>query len=262
MKGNFDTKNRNRLGIALPKGSLQSDTLVLFQKAGYQITGYDATSRNYRPKINDEELVAKISRPQEIPLYVKEGYYDIGITGLDWILETKTDTSVEQVLDLRYGFTKIVLAAPTGNNNSIGSEIRSFEDLNSLPKEEIRISTEYLNIASNYIFEKIGVGPRIITPWWTTPQGGHFTLILSFGATEAKPPDEADAIIDNTVSGGTLRENNLDEIDCLLGRSTAMLIANPKSLKDPWKKRKIEEVAKSFQKALSRRTRESIPAHL
>ncbi|MBC8231545.1 ATP phosphoribosyltransferase [bacterium] len=261
MKEYFDNQNTNRLRIALPKGSLQSDTLVLFQKAGYQVTGYEAMSKNYRPKIDDEQLVAKISRPQEIPLYVKEGYYDLGITGLDWILETKTNAYVEQVLDLKYGFIKIVLAAPVGKNNSIGLEIKSFEDLNSLPKEEIRISTEYLNISSNYIFEKIGVGPRIITPWWTTPQGGHFTLILSFGATEAKPPDEADAIIDNTASGGTLRENDLDEIDCLLARSTAMLIANPKSLKDPWKKGKINEVAQAFQKSLSRRTRESIPAH-
>ncbi|MFQ6043460.1 MAG: ATP phosphoribosyltransferase [Candidatus Poribacteria bacterium] len=260
MKRTFGNSNRNGLRIALPKGSLQSDTLVLFQKAGYQITGYDAASKNYRPKINDEQLAAKISRPQEIPLYVKEGYYDIGITGLDWVIETKTDASVEQILDLRYGFIKIVLAAPIGKD-SMGSEIESFEDLNSLPKEEIRISTEYLNISSNYILEKIGVGPRIITPWWTTPRRGHFTLILSFGATEAKPPDEADAIIDNTSSGSTLRENNLSEIDCLLKRSTAMLIANPKSLKDRWKKGKIEEVAQAFQKALSRRTRDVIPAH-
>jgi len=263
MRGDFDNQNRNGLRIALPKGSLQSDTLVLFQKAGYQITGYDATSKNYRPKISDEQLIAKVSRPQEIPLYVKEGYYDIGITGLDWIIETKTDAQFEQVLDLRYGFIKIVLAAPMGKNNSIGAEIESFEDLNSLPKEEIRISTEYLNISSNYILEKVGVGPRIITPWWTTPQRerGHFTLILSFGATEAKPPDEADAIIDNTSSGGTLRENNLNEIDCLLERSTARLIANQKALKDAWKKGKIEEVTQAFQKSLSRRTRDSIPAH-
>jgi len=261
MKGNFNGQNWNGLRIALPKGSLQSDTLALFQKAGYQITGYDAASKNYRPKIDDKELMAKISRPQEIPLYVKEGYYDIGITGLDWIIETKTDATVEQVLDLRYGFIKIVLAAPSGKIDSIGRKIESFEDLNSLPRGDIRISTEYLNISSNYIIEKVGVGPRIITPWWTTPQRGHFTLILSFGATEAKPPDEADAIIDNTSSGGTLRENNLSEIDCLLERSTAMLIANPKSMKDLWKKGKIKEVAQAFQKALSRRTRESIPAH-
>ena len=262
MKGNFNNQNGNKLRFALPKGSLQSDTLTLFQRAGYQITGYDATSKNYRPKIDDEELAAKISRPQEIPLYVKEGYYDIGITGLDWIIESKAEGYIEQVLDLKYGFIKIDLAAPSGENNSIGVEIKSFEDLNSLPKEEIRISTEYLNISSNYILKKSGVGPRIITPWWTTPQGGHFTLILSFGATEAKPPDEADAIIDNTASGSTLRENNLNEIDCLLKRSTATLFANPRALKNSWKKGKIEEVAQTFQRALSRRTRESIPAHL
>jgi ATP phosphoribosyltransferase len=89
MKENFNNQNGRKLSIALPKGSLQLDTLALFQKAGYQIMGYDVTSKNYRPKINDEELVAKISRPQEIPLYVKEGYYDIGITGLDWIIEAK-----------------------------------------------------------------------------------------------------------------------------------------------------------------------------
>jgi ATP phosphoribosyltransferase len=265
MERIFNQQNKNRLNIVLPKGSLQLNTLKLFQMAGYEITGYNITDRSYTPEVrNDEHLAVKVSRPQEIPIHVEEGAYDIGITGLDWVKETEAD--VEQVLDLKYGWIEIIMAVPNGGGNSIWNEINSFETLMNLPKEEIRISTEYLNISSKYILEKIGVEPTIITPWkFLRRERGsvsNITLILSFGATEGKPPDEADAIIDNaTSSRRTLTANNLKVIESL-GESTAILIANTKSLKDPWKKEKIEEVKQALEKGLSRNKRGTLAAHL
>ena len=265
MERIFNQQNKNRLNVVLPKGSLQLDTLKLFQMAGYEITGYNMTDRNYMPEVrNDERLTVKVSRPQEIPIHVEEGDYDIGITGLDWVKET--EVKVEQVIDLKYGWIEIVIAVPNGGGNSIWNEINSFEALMNLPKEEIRISTEYLNISNNYILEKVGVEPTIITPWKFLKRErrgiSNVTLILSFGATEGKPPDEADAIIDNaTSSRRTLKANNLKVIESL-GESTAILIANTKALKDPWKKEKIEEVKQALEKGLSRNKREYLPAHL
>jgi len=265
MERIFNQQNNHRLNIVLPKGSLQLDTLKLIQMAGYEITGYNITDRNYRPEVrNDEHLTVKVSRPQEIPIHVEEGNYDMGITGIDWVKET--DANVEQVLDLKYGWIEIVMAVPNGEGNSTWNGINSFEELMHLPKDEIKISTEYLNVSSRYIIEKIGVEPSIITPWRFLNRRrrgvSNITLILSFGATEGKPPDEADAIIDNaTASRRTLTANNLKVIESL-GQSTATLVANTKALKDPWKRGKIEEVKQALEKGLSRNKREPLLAHL
>jgi len=264
MERIFNQQNNNRLNLVLPKGSLQLDTLKLIQMAGYKIIGYNITDRNYRPEVrNDEHLAVKVSRPQEIPIHVQEGNYDIGITGLDWVRET--DANVEQVLDLKYGWIEIVMAVLNGGGNSIWNEINSFEALMNLPKDEVKISTEYLNISSKYIFEKVGVEPSIITPWRFLNRRrrgvSNITLILSFGATEGKPPEEADAIIDNAHSHNTLTANNLKVIESL-GESTAILIANTKTLKDPWKREKIEEVRQALEKGLSRNKREPLLSHL
>jgi len=265
MERIFNQQNNNRLNIVLPKGSLQLDTLKLIQTAGYEITGYNITDRNYRCEVrNDEHIAVKVSRPQEIPIHVAEGDYDIGITGLDWVKET--ESNVEQLLDLKYGWIEIVMAVPNGVRDSAWNNINSFEALMNLPKEEIRISTEYLNISRKYILEKVGVEPSIITPWSFLQRRrrgvSNITLILSFGATEGKPPDEADAIIDNaTSSRRTLKANNLKVIQSL-GESTAMLIANTKALKDSWKREKIEEVRQALEKGLSRNKRGYLLAHL
>lgn len=256
--------NQKELKIVIPKGSLQSDTLKFFQKAGYDITGYRSTDRSYRPEINDAEIKLKVSRPQEIPIYVERGYHDLGITGIDWVLET--NANVEPVLDLKYGEIDIVLAVPNSENGSPWREVNSFEDLRDMGKKDIRIATEYLSISSNYIINRVGVEPSVITPWsFLTQRRRHtsnITLILSFGATEGKPPDEADAIIDNSTSSRrTLTANKLKVIEILM-TSTARLIANPKALSNPWKREKIEEVRQALTKGLTRKRRELISAHL
>lgn len=251
------------LNLLLPKGSLQSETLEMLQRAGYEVNGYTETDRSYRAAFrNDSELEIKISRPQEIPVYVgMEDFYDVGITGQDWVEET--DADVEEILPLDYGRIDIVLAVRQERDN-----INTFEDLRNLADRDIRICTEYLNIAEKYILEKTEnrVAPAILTPWKRLNTRGSyqspFTLILSFGATEGKPPEEADAIIDNsTTSRRTLTANQLKVIE-LLRESESTLIANPKSLRDTWKREKIEELKRTLEKGLLRRRSQAVPGHI
>jgi ATP phosphoribosyltransferase len=170
--------------------------------------------RSYRPEVEDPEIWVKMLRPQEIPSLVDEGVYDAGISGMDWIVETGAD--VKKLLDLEIGRFSIVLAV------SEDSAVIAPSDLKGMEKP--RVSTEYLQIAKSYL-EKHGVTGATI----------HF----SWGATEAKPPEEADAIVDGFETGATLSGNRLRVVDKVLD-SSAWLLANPASLADPWKSRKIE----------------------
>jgi len=231
-----------RLNFALPLGHLQADTLGVLREGAYQIRGYDPDARGYRPSVDDSEISLKVLRAQEVPIYVEEGFHDIGITGHDWIKETKAD--VEELCDLRFGGVEIVLAVPNALAN-----VNSFEELlDKYWERGIRISTEYLRLAEEYIVsqecyrKRAQEGPSVITPWSRRITKSPVRLILSFGATEAKPPEDAEAIIDNTTSRRTLRENDLKVIDIVLASSTAKLIANKDSLKDPWKSEKIEQI--------------------
>jgi len=226
--------------LALPKGSLEKATFAFFERSGYKIRGQD---RTYRPVINDDQIEIKILRPQEIPRFVEEGVQDLGITGSDWIRETKANVS--DILDLEYGGVRLVMAVPKSMANLSFPEI-----CRQYWKEgrRIRIATEYLNIASEYLaslpFYKDYFGskmPKQITPWWTKGDNDHASIYLSFGATEAKPPEDADAIMDVVETGTTLDQNGLVPIETLI-RSTAQLIANPGSLRDPQKREKILDI--------------------
>jgi len=168
---------------------------------------------------------------------------------------------------LGYGQIDIILAALEDR-----TDINSCEDIINSAESNFRISTEYLNISEKHILERtksiLGnpVPPAILTPWKRLNTRGasesNITLILSFGATEGKPPEEADAIIDNsTASRRTLRANGLKEIE-LLRTSEATLIADPKSLRHPWKREKIEEIKQTLEKGLLKRRRESLPGHI
>ena len=250
------------LNLLLPKGTIQSETLEMFQRAGYEMNGYKSTDRSYRATFaNDSGFQIKISRPQEIPVYVgMDNSYDLGITGQDWVEET--DVDVEEILPLEYGYVSIILAVREECEN-----IRTFMDLVNIADRNIRISTEYLNIAEKYILEKTEnrVAPAILTPWKRLNTPGTYqspiTLMLSFGATEGKPPEEADAIIDNCSSARTLKANHLKIIETLR-ESESTLIANPKSLKDPWKREKIDELKQTLAKGLRRRRRHALPGHI
>ncbi|MEM3451677.1 MAG: ATP phosphoribosyltransferase [Nitrososphaerales archaeon] len=229
-----------KVRFALPKGSLESATFDILSKAGYKLSGQE---RTYRPSINDPEIEPRILRPQEIPIYVAEGLQDLGITGLDWIKETNSD--VEILLNLEYGVIKIVLAIPKPwNINSLSELIEKFWK----EKKELRISTEYLNTTVSYLKSNIkyknyygDLDPLVVTPWWRIGNNPKVSVFLSFGATEAKPPETADAIVDVTETGTTLEQNNLKIIETIC-ESTAYLIANKDSLKDKEKREKIYDI--------------------
>ncbi|MCP8317711.1 MAG: ATP phosphoribosyltransferase [archaeon] len=229
-----------KVRFALPKGSLENDTFEILSKAGYKLSGQE---RTYRPSINDPEIEPRILRPQEIPIYVAEGLQDIGITGLDWIKETNSDVKV--LLNLEYGAIKLVLAIPKPwTINSLSQLIEGFWK----EKKELRISTEYLNITvshlkSNPTYKKCygDSDPLVITPWWRIGNNPSVSVFLSFGATEAKPPETADAIVDVTETGTTLEQNNLKIIE-IVCESTAYLIVNKDALKDAEKREKIYDI--------------------
>lgn len=217
------------LSLALPKGSLEAQTLRLFEEADLPVRR--ASSREYSATINDPRIgQVKILRPQEIARFVEQGYFDLGITGLDWIVET--GSQVVEILDMAYAKqgigdpVKIVLAM---------SESSGVERPEQVPPGS-RISTEYLNLTRSY-FEKLGVPVRVE---------------MSYGATEAKVPEMADAIVDITETGATLRRNGMRILGVLL-ESTTKLIANRDSYANPEKRAAMEEIVTLLRGVLTAR---------
>lgn len=229
-----------KVKFAIPAGSLAKATFEILQRSGYKVSGQE---RTYRPTINDSKIELKILRPQEIPVFVAEGLEDVGISGQDWIKETHADVEVLQ--NLEYGRIKLVVAVPKALSKNSISDI--MENIWSKDKN-FRVSTEYLNIASEYIknnpayVKRFGNSdPQIVTPWWRKGDNPRAKIFLSFGATEAKPPENSDCIIDVTETGSTIEANNLKIIETVM-TSSAVLIANKKALDDPQKKEKICDI--------------------
>ena len=230
----------DKVKFAIPAGSLAKATFEILNRSGYKVSGQE---RTYRPKINDPKIELKILRPQEIPVFVGEGLQDVGITGQDWIKETGADVEVLQ--NLEYGKIRLVIAIPKSLSTNSISEL--MEDVWSKDKN-FRISTEYLNIASEYIKsrpayqKRFGKSePLIVTPWWRKGENPRAKVFLSFGATEAKPPENSDCIMDVTETGSTLDANNLKIIEDVM-QSSAVLIANKEALADPQRKEKIYDI--------------------
>ncbi len=235
--------NERVLKFTIPKGSLQDTVASFFERAGLKLLF--ASKRDYRPTVGDPEISIKLLRPQEIPNYLLgENTFDLGISGIDWVKET--NTNVEILLDLEIGAVSIVLCVPSNweNMNSLDEIIKKFyEDGRTL-----RISTEYLTLSMNYLREnetyKEIYGektPLVITPWKSWGENEKIKIFLSFGATEAKPPEEVDVIIDNTSTGTTIKDNNLKIVE-VIDTSTAVLIANKNALLDKWKQEKIKDI--------------------
>jgi len=216
--------SENRIKLGIPKGSLEQATIALFHKAGWRI---GVSSRNYFPSIDDAELACSLIRAQEMARYVQSGVLDVGLTGLDWILETQA--RVEIVSDLVYSKASPrkaywVLAVPAD------SPIQRLEDCAGK-----RISTELLGFTRRYFAER----------------GIPVEVEFSWGATEAKVVEGlVDAIVEVTETGSTLRAHSLKIIHTLL-ESNTKLIANPASYRDPWKKAKIRQLALLLQGALN-----------
>jgi ATP phosphoribosyltransferase len=226
--------------FAIPKGSIEEATFKILEQAWQSISG---RGRTYRVKLSDPEIEVKVLRPQEIPTYVQEGFYDVGITGKDWVRESKAD--ITTLLDLEYGKVKQVIAVP---------ETFAVEDLTGLieefaaKKKPLRISSEYLtttsaHFKSNQAYQKhFGIlDPMIITPWLRVGENKNVQIFLSFGATEAKPPEDVDAIFDITETGTTLGQNNLKIIDTVM-ESSAVVVANRSALRNTKKREKIADM--------------------
>jgi len=229
-----------KVKFAIPAGSLAKATFEILQRSGYKVSGQE---RTYRPTINDSQIELKILRPQEIPVFVSEGLQDVGITGQDWIKETRAEVEILQ--NLEYGKIRLVVAVPKAlSKNTIGEIMESLWSKG----KNFRVSTEYLNIASEYIKRNAAYkkrfgesDPMIVTPWWKKGDNPRAKIFLSFGATEAKPPENSDCIIDVTETGSTIEANNLKIIETVM-TSSAVLIANKKALDDPAKKEKICDI--------------------
>lgn len=213
----------NILKLGLPKGSLQESTLRLFRKAGYHIT---VSPRSYYPVFDDNEIHSMLIRAQEMPRYVENEYLDCGLTGYDWILEQGAD--VVEIAELRYakeGFrpVKWVIAVPADSN------IKTVKDL-----EGKRIATELVGFTKKYL----------------KSQGVKAEVDFSWGATEVKPPYLADAIVELTETGSSLRANNLRVIEVLI-ESTTRFIANKKAWQNKWKRAKMQNIALLLNGALA-----------
>ena len=215
-----------KLKLGIPKGSLQESTVQLFERAGFNIY---VSSRSYFPTIDDPDIECTLIRAQEMARYVADEAVNAGLTGIDWIAEHQATTgkSVIPIADLVYSkqsFRKVrwVLAVPED------SKYKKPEDL-----EGARISTELVRATEEY-FKKLNVNVNVEFSW---------------GATEVKPPDLADAIVEATETGSTLRANHLRIIDTVL-ESNPQLIANNRALEDTDKRTKIENIALLLRAAM------------
>ena len=213
----------NVLKLGIPAGSLQEATADLFRKAGYKLS---FASRSYYPTIDDPEIHCTLIRAQEMPRYVQDGSLDCGLTGHDWVLEN--DATVEELAELV--FSKVsrkpvrwVLAVPND------SPIQGPKDLQGK-----RIATEVVSL----------------TRRWLAGHGVEANVEFSWGATEVKPPKLADAIVEVTETGSSLRANNL-RIVCDILQSTTRFIANPAAAADPWKRRKMDDLVLMLQGAMA-----------
>src|SRR5271170_989518 len=212
-----------KLKLGIPKGSLQDATIALFERAGWRIF---ANGRSYFPSVDDAEIECMLVRAQEMARYVEHGALDAGLTGNDWVLENETD--VEYVTSLTYSKqsrqkVKWVLAVPED------SPFQRPEDLAGKI-----IATELVEFTKRYF-----AGKNI-----------PVTVEFSWGATEVKPPTLADAIVEVTETGSSLRANRLRIIETLM-ESETQLIANKSAYKDAWKQKKIDNIALMLNAAIA-----------
>lgn len=240
-----------KVKFAIPKGSLEEATFKILEKAWTKV---NRKERTYRVFLDDPDIVVKMIRPQEIPTLVYYGLYDVGITGNDWVGETNAD--VKSLLNLEYGKIKLVIAIPDNYKfKSLDEMIKSY----AKKKKTLRISSEYLTTASKFIKQQKSYkklygkkDPLIVTPWLRLGTNKNVQIHLSFGATEAKPPDDVDAIMDVTETGTTLTQNQLKIVDTVL-ESSAQLIANKNSLQDKVKREKIFDIVTLMRGAVQGR---------
>ncbi len=212
-----------KLRLGIPKGSLENATIDLFRRAGFQIT---TSSRSYFPSIDDPEIECMMIRAQEMARYVEDGVLDAGLTGRDWVMENEADVvTVADLIYAKQSFGKVrwALAVPES------SPVRSVQDL-----EGKIIATELVGATRRYLAER-GVKAKVEFSW---------------GATEVKPPHLADAIVEVTETGSSLRANKLRIVEVIM-ESNTQLVANRQAWEDPWKRRKLEDIRLLLEGAIS-----------
>lgn len=217
----------HKIILGLPKGSLQESTYAMMKKAGFTIR---SGSRSYIPSVDDPEIEARLIRAQEISRYVEQGVLDVGMTGFDWITENRSNVvEVANLVYAKQGLRPVrwVLAVPND------STIQSVKDL-----EGKRVATEAVGITRQYL-EQNGVNAEVEFSW---------------GATEVKAPELVDAIVEITETGSSLRANNLRIVETIL-ESTTRLIVNQDAWQDPWKKKKVQQLAMLLEGALAAETK-------
>ncbi len=221
------------LKLGIPKGSLQDATVALFKRAGFDI---HVSTRSYFPAIDDVEIECMLIRAQEMARYVGDGVLDAGLTGMDWIAEHAIghpdEPALIPVCDLVYskqsfGKVKWVLAVPED------SPFKTAQDLKGK-----RVATELVRV----------------TQQWFKDRSADVDVEFSWGATEVKPPVLADAIVEATETGSTLRANRLRIIDTLM-ESNTQLVANPTAMQDAWKREKLETIALLLKAAIEAQSR-------
>lgn len=210
-----------KLKILLPKGRIYDNVVGLFTGAGITIK---LPERAYRPTVNQEDLEAKVMKPQNIGKLLELGAHDVGFTGRDWIKETNAD--VVEIMDLGFDQVRIVAAVPNEIDDA------------AIKSRHMIVATEYENIAKE----------------WLDSNKFDSQVIRTYGATEVFPPDDADMIIDNTATGRTLIENGLRIVDTIMTSSTCMF-ASKAAMEDPDKKKKIMELKMLFEAVIDARDR-------
>jgi ATP phosphoribosyltransferase len=225
-----------KLKLGIPKGSLQDATVQLFARAGFNIY---ANPRSYFPTIDDPDIECMLIRAQEMARYVADGVLDAGLTGLDWVAEHQaSETAAPPVVSLAdlvyakqsFGKVRWVLAVPEDSSYHAPQDLQG-----------ATIATELVRATEAY-FARLGVGVKVEFSW---------------GATEVKPPTLADAIVEVTETGSSLRANRLRIIDTVL-ESNTQLIANPAAMADPWKATKLDNLAVLLRAAIEAQGRVGI----
>jgi ATP phosphoribosyltransferase len=228
-----DTVPEDTVWLALPDGHQQQPTLSLFQKAGIQINDYPSAQGNRRPTSSLDGVRLKVIRPQDMPLQVANGNFDLAITGRDWLTEHLyqfPSSPAIALLDLNYGQVRIVAVV---SNDFPASDVHSLRQLVA-ENSAFRVASEYVNIADKYVRDN---------------HLGMYRVIPTWGASEVFLPDDADLLIENTQTGQTLANHNLKIIDTLF-ESTACLIGNKDSAFNSTKGERIRSIIETLRKAV------------
>ena len=223
-----------KIWLALPDGHQQPPTAEFLNKVGLEVQGYSEDRLSRRPVFKLDWIKAKVIRPQDMPLQVANGNFDLAITGQDWLFDHQCrfpSSPVDELLGLGFGEVRVVAVTSQGFSPSDISQLKQAQDSRTVP---IRVASEYVNIADKYLRDN---------------HVSRYQLIPTWGASEAFLPEDADLLIENTQTGKTLARHNLRIVDTLL-QSTACLIGNKDSLGSSLKKKKIASLVKMFGQAM------------